>query len=157
MDRLPAHRLEAADESVTEVGAAAAANRVGPPFLGRHVCRTMRLSHQHPSGCPIPLASCSFSGGDGLSSDHSLPPMPYPLPNSLDRKELFTYASPLAWEWTSTLTISPSRCGPVLFATEPGNECKAICEGSSGLLNGKTYSGSLKQSEQPPPMVFTLC
>jgi SRSO17 transposase len=24
------------------------------------------------------------------------------LPNNLDRKELFTYASPLAWEWTST-------------------------------------------------------
>jgi hypothetical protein len=50
MDRLTAHRLEAADESITEVGAAAAANRVGPPFLDRHVCRTLRLSHQHPSG-----------------------------------------------------------------------------------------------------------
>ena len=61
MDRLPAHRLEAADESVTEVGAAAVANAVGLPFLGRHACRAIRLSHHNPSGCPIPLASCSFS------------------------------------------------------------------------------------------------
>jgi len=96
MDRLPAHRLEAADEAVTEVGAAAVADAVSPPFLGRHACRTMRLSHHHPSGCPIPLVSCSFSGGDGLIGDHSLPHMPYPLPNNLERKELFTYASSLS-------------------------------------------------------------
>lgn len=45
MDRLPAHCLEAADESVTEVGAAAVAHAVGPPFLGRHACRAIRLPH----------------------------------------------------------------------------------------------------------------
>jgi len=61
MDRISAHCLEAADESVTEVGAAAVADAVGPPFLGKHACRTIRLSHHNPSGCPIPLASCSFS------------------------------------------------------------------------------------------------
>lgn len=88
MDRLPAHRLEVADESVTE--AAAVANAVGP------FPQQTRLSHYHPSGCPIPLAWCSFSGGDGLVSDHSLPHIPYPLPNNRDRKELFTYASSLA-------------------------------------------------------------
>ena len=43
MDRISAHCLEAADESVTEVGAAAVADAVGPHFLGRHACRASRL------------------------------------------------------------------------------------------------------------------
>ena len=55
------------------------------------------------------------------------------------------------------MIVSPSRCGPVLFVKGPGIECKAICEGSSALSNGKMDGGSLKKSEQSPRMEFTLC
>jgi hypothetical protein len=51
MDRLPAHRLEVADESIAEVGAAAVANAVGP------FPRQTRLSHHavvSPSSARLP-------------------------------------------------------------------------------------------------------
>ena len=61
MDWLPAHRLEGANESVTDVGAAAVTNAVSPTSsadtpVAPFGCRTI-----NPSGRPIPPALCFFS------------------------------------------------------------------------------------------------
>ena len=59
MDRLPAHHLEGANESVTDVGAAAVTNAISPTSLADTPvapfgCRTIRLSHHQSVWSPDP-------------------------------------------------------------------------------------------------------
>jgi hypothetical protein len=65
MDRLPAHRLEGAHESVTDVGAAAVTNAISPTSsadtpVAPFGCRTIRLSHHSAVAPSIRLVARSL-------------------------------------------------------------------------------------------------
>ena len=160
MDRISAHCLEAADESVTEVGAAAVADAVGPHFLGRHACRASRLpliqteyrpsAPLHHRGHLLKTPRGTSKGIEALEADQGVQHIDRLVEGCFDRacvlagqppdENLQTLSSPvipcpyhLLEVWVECGQGSESTRDEPISVPEPTEDCDVSVQGIEGV------------------------